>query len=171
MDEEKTVDQTTEAEVISAPEAAETAPAVAEPAAEGAPAPKQRRKRRTKAEIEADKKKAEAKAKRAAKKAAAAAEKAAGEALDTVAKAAKQVVDEGAQAAEKITRPRIPTPEIVVQYSGIEVGASALTDAAVAQFRAVKKRAKISDIKIYVKPEEHAAYFVINGDFTGKVDF
>ena len=135
---------------------AEVTPAVAEPVAEAATAPKQRRKRRTKAEIEADAKKAAAKAKRAAKKAAS---------------TAKQAVEEGAQVAEKVTKPRIPTPEIVVQYSGSDIGASALTDAAVAQFKAVKKRTAIKDIKLYIKPEENAAYFVINGDFTGKVDF
>ena len=91
--------------------------------------------------------------------------------MDTVANAAKQAVEEGSQAAEKVAKPRIPTPEIIVQYSGNDIGTSALTDAAVAQFRAVKKRTAIKDIKLYIKPEENAAYFVINGDFTGKVDF
>ena len=160
MEEERIIDQT-----------AEAAPEVTEPIAETEPAPKKRRKRRTKAEIEADAKKAAAKAKRGAKKAAAATKKVAGEALDTVANAAKQAVEEGAQVAEKVAKPRIPTPEIVVQYSGAEVSTSALTEAAVAQFRAVKKRAGIKEIKLYVKPEENAAYFVINGDFTGKVNF
>ena len=135
---------------------AEVTPVVAEPVAEASAAPKQKRKRRTKAEIEAEAKKAAAKAKRVAKKAAT---------------AAKQAVEEGAQAAEKVTKPRIPTPEIIVQYSGTDIGTSALTEAAAAQFRAVNKRAAIKNIKLYIKPEEHAAYFVINGDFTGKVDF
>ena len=34
----------------------------------------------------------------------------------------------------------------------------------------VKKGEKISkDIKIYIKPEENKAYYVINGDITGSV--
>lgn len=144
MEKEKTVSQT-----------AEATPVATEPVAEAASTPKQRRKRRTKAEIEVDAKKAAGKAKRAVKKAAT---------------AAKPVVKKGAQAAEKVAKPRIPTPEIVVQYSGAEIDASTLTNAAVAQFRAVKKRAVIKDIKLYIKPEENAAYFVINGDFTGKVN-
>ena len=160
MEEERIIDQ-----------AAETVPEAAGPAAETETAPKKRRKRRTKAEIEADAKKAAEKAKRDARKAAAAAKKAAGEALDTVANVAKQAVEEGAQVAGKVARPRIPVPEIVIQYSGAEIDTSALTEAAVAQFRTVKKRAGIKDIKLYVKPEERAAYFVINGDFNGKVDF
>ena len=160
MEKENTIEQPTEVTDVAA-----------EPAAETETAPKPNRKRRTKAEIEADAKKAAGKAKRTAKKAVAAAKKAGGEALDTVSKAAKPAVTKGVQAAEKVTKPRIPTPEIVVQYSGTDIGTSALTDAAVAQFRAVKKRAAIKDIKLYIKPEENAAYFVINGDFTGKVDF
>ena len=149
----------------------ETTPEATEPAKENVSAPKKRRKRRTKAEIEADAKKAAAKAKRDAKKAAAAAKNAAGGALDTAAKAAKKTVEGGARAAEKITNSLIPAAEIVLQYSGAEIEAATLADAAVAQFRVAKKRARIKDIKLYLKPEERAAYYVINGSFSGKVDF
>lgn len=159
MDEEKNISQ-----------ASEAVPTTAEPAGETTTTPVKRRKRRTKEEIAADAKKAAAKAKRDAKKAASTAKKAAGETMDTVAKAAKKAAGEGAQAAEKITNSLIPAPEIVLQYAGAEIEASTLADTAVAQFRAAKKRAKIKDIKLYIKPEENAAYFVINGTFNGKVD-
>lgn len=138
---------------------------------ENASTPKPRRKRRTKAEMEADAKKAAAKAKREAKKAAVAAKNAAGEALETAAKTAKKTVEGGARAAEKISNSLIPAPEIVLQYSGAEIEASTLADAAVAQYKAAKKRARIKAIKLYIKPEERAAYYVINGTFNGKVDF
>ena len=39
-------------------------------------------------------------------------------------------------------------PELILQFQSTEV-----------------------DMKLYVKPEEQAAYYVINGDFTGKVSF
>ena len=149
---------------------AEAASAAAGPAGKAVSAPVKQKTRRTKAEIEADAKKAAATAKRSAKKAATAAKQAAGEALDTVAKAAKKAAGEGAQAAEKISNSLIPAPEVVLQYSGAEVAASSLADAAVAQFKAAKKRARIREIKLYLKPEERAAYFVINGSFSGKVD-
>ena len=160
MDKEKITEQ-----------AAEAAPAAAKPAGKTASAQEKPKKRRTKAEIEADAKNAAATARCNAKKAAAVAKQAAGGALDTVAKAAKKAAGEGAQAAEKISNSLIPAPEVVLQYSGAEVAASSLTDAAVAQFKAAKKRARIKDIKLYIKPEERAAYFVINGNFSGKVDF
>ena len=161
MDEEKALNDLKQDDSANASESIETASVSAEAAVEAEPAPKPKRKRRTKAEIEAEAKKAAAKAKRDAKKAA---EKAAE-------KAVEDAVEGGAKAVERISRARIPAPEIVVQYSGTEVETAALTDAAVAQFRAAKKRAGIKEIKLYVKPEDRAAYFVINGDFSGKVDF
>ena len=160
MDEEKALNDLKQDDSADASESIETASVSAEAAVEAEPAPKPKRKRRTKAEIEAEAKKAAAKAKRDAKKAAKAAEK-----------AVEDAVEGGAKAVERISRARIPAPEIVVQYSGTEVETAALTDAAVAQFRAAKKRAGIKEIKLYVKPEDRAAYFVINGDFSGKVDF
>ena len=33
----------------------------------------------------------------------------------------------------------------------------------------VKRRKDLKDIKIYIKPEENKAYYVINGDITGSV--
>ena len=170
MDEEKTVaiaDETEEVAPITEPVSDESVSLPAEPVAEHEAPKKARRKRRTKAEIEADAKKAAAKAKRDAKKAAAAAEKVAA----TAVQATKDAVVEGRQVAEKISRTRVPVPEIVVQYAGDEIGTAALTDAAVAQFKSSHKRAKITEIKLYVKPEDHAAYYVINGDFSGKIDF
>ena len=80
-------------------------------------------------------------------------------------------MEEGTKAVEKIARTRIPVPSVVVQFSGKEVDTAALTDAAVSQFKSVKKRAGIKEIKLYVKPEENAAYYVINGDFSGKINF
>ena len=170
MDEEKTVtiaDGTVENAPITEPVAGESVSLPAEVAAEPEAQKKTRRKRRTKAEIEADAKKAAAKAKRDAKKAAAAAEKVAA----TAVQATKDAVAEGKQVAEKLSRTRVPVPEIVVQYAGDEIGTAALTDAAVAQFKSSHKRTKITEFKLYVKPEDRAAYYVINGDFSGKIDF
>ena len=33
-----------------------------------------------------------------------------------------------------------------------------------------KKESAITSLDIYVKPEENAAYYVINGNFAGKVE-
>ena len=32
------------------------------------------------------------------------------------------------------------------------------------------KRKAIKDIKVYIKPEDHAAYYVVNNEYAGKID-
>ena len=48
---------------------------------------------------------------------------------------------------------------------------TALAEAAKADFHSVKKRTLVTDLKLYIKPEEQSAYYVINGDYTGKIPF
>ena len=62
-------------------------------------------------------------------------------------------------------------PEIFVQYQGEQTSMNALAEAVKADFHAAKKRTLVTDLKLYVKPEEHVAYYVINGKFEGKVSF
>ena len=62
-------------------------------------------------------------------------------------------------------------PEVVIQYQDSEANVAALIDAAKEDFRTVKKRMRITDMKLYIKPEEHAAYYVINETFDGKVEY
>ena len=47
----------------------------------------------------------------------------------------------------------------------------ALVEAVKADFHAEKKRTQITSLKMYVKPEEHTAYYVINGEYEGKITF
>lgn len=56
------------------------------------------------------------------------------------------------------------------QYQGIEDGVNDLVEAARADYRTAHKRKRISSIKIYVKPEEYTAYYVVNDSYFGKVD-
>ena len=62
-------------------------------------------------------------------------------------------------------------PEFIVQYQGADIDLSALAEAAKANFREVKKRTLITEMKLYVKPEEHTVYYVINGDHTGSIAY
>jgi len=63
------------------------------------------------------------------------------------------------------------TPELFLQYQDSETDMSALVEAAKANFHKTKKRTLVTDLKLYVKPEEHSAYYVINGSYTGKISF
>ena len=58
----------------------------------------------------------------------------------------------------------------VVQYAGEEFDVDALVEAAKADFKAQNSEA-IKDIKVYIKPEDRAAYYVVNDGIEGKVEF
>ncbi len=60
-------------------------------------------------------------------------------------------------------------PTVIVQFQGAEVDLGTLVEAARADFRQVKKRTPITDLKLYVKPEERTAYYVVNEKHSGSV--
>lgn len=63
------------------------------------------------------------------------------------------------------------TTEIVLQFQGNETVVANVEEKVKAQFVAEGHKAStIKSITVYVKPEEYAAYYVINGEFTGRVD-
>ena len=62
-------------------------------------------------------------------------------------------------------------PTVIMQFQGTEVEVDALVEAAKADFRQEKKRTPITDLKLYVKPEERVAYYVVNEKFNGSVAF
>ena len=61
-------------------------------------------------------------------------------------------------------------PSYILQYQEAEIELDALAEAAKAAFRAEKKRTLVTDLKLYLKPEERAAYYVINGEYSGKLE-
>ena len=63
------------------------------------------------------------------------------------------------------------TPVVLVQYQDTEADVTALVEAAKADFKAVKKRTRITALSLYIKPEERTAYYVVNGEFNGKLSF
>ena len=73
-----------------------------------------------------------------------------------------------ARAAEKAKADSM-RPEFIVQYQGGEIALDALAEAAKADFRTTKKRTLITGLKLYVKPEDGMAYYVINEKYEGKI--
>lgn len=61
-------------------------------------------------------------------------------------------------------------PEIFVQYQGSEIGVDDVVEAVKKSFREEKKRTPITSLKMYVKPEDRAVYYVINEKFEGKLE-
>ena len=71
-----------------------------------------------------------------------------------------------AEAAEKAANLK---PTVYVQYQGSEINIEALLEAAKADFHSYKKRTRVTDLKLYIKPEELTAYYVINEEYEGKI--
>lgn len=62
----------------------------------------------------------------------------------------------------------VVTEEVYLQYAGKEFSSSDLTAKVKEIWKEMgKKAADLKDIKVYVKPEENAAYYVINNEETG----
>ena len=99
--------------------------------------------------------KAEKAAKKPAAKKAAAAKKPAAAKKTTTKKAA-------APKAEKAAK-----INLVVEYHGVQVTEEAIVKAV----KAACKGTTVKTLDIYVKPEDAAAYYVANGEVTGKVSF
>lgn len=77
---------------------------------------------------------------------------------------AKRIAREKKQAENMV-------PAVILQYAGDDVDVGQLVERAKEDFRSVKKRTRILDLKLYVKPEESAVYYVVNGEYEGKINF
>lgn len=80
-------------------------------------------------------------------------------------------VAEKKPAAKRTTKKAVKTT-FVVQAAGKEVSMEdAIAKVKEAWVAAGNKEADVKEIAVYVKPEEAAIYYVVNGDVTGRVDF
>ena len=138
---------------------AEKAVAKVEQEAEKVAAEAKQEVKKAEAEVKKTVKTAKAKAPAKAKAAAQKAAKAPAKAKAAVEKAAKKAVT-GETA-----------PVVYVQYQGDEEKVEDLVAAATAAFRAEHSHTKVTGLKLYIKPEERAAYYVVNDKFAGRVDF
>jgi gas vesicle protein len=86
------------------------------------------------------------------------------------AETAKPVTDAAKKAAAEAAKKVPMKPEVYVQFGGKETLTSDLVQDAKTAYRAAGNRAAVRTLRIYVKPEDNAAYFVINDEFNGKID-
>ncbi len=68
-------------------------------------------------------------------------------------------------AAKKAATKKEATSTVLVQFAGTEAVVADVVAAAEAAFKAENKRKAIDDLKVYIKPEEKTAYYVVtSGD-------
>ena len=86
-----------------------------------------------------------------------------------VEKTEKEVVEK--KTTKRTTKKAVKTT-FVVQAAGKEVSMEdAIAKVKEAWVAEGNKEAELKEIAVYVKPEDNAIYYVVNGDVTGKVEF
>ncbi len=73
---------------------------------------------------------------------------------------AKKAASSAKKATEKVTA--------YVEFGGKQISTAEIADKVRAAYKAEGNKAVIKSIEIYVKPEENAAYYVVNGKAEGK---
>lgn len=71
--------------------------------------------------------------------------------------------------AKKTAKTDVKKENVLVQFSGKEYDIDSIVTLAKADFKANNKGC-VRSINVYVKPEDSAAYYVVNGKTEGKVD-
>ena len=107
-----------------------------------------------------------------AKKAATTATKKATTAKKSATAAAKKATTTAKKAAT--TAAKKAKKELVVtsyvEFAGNQYDVDAILDNVKNDFKAKNKSKTLEDLKLYIKPEENAAYYVANSDYPGRVD-
>ena len=70
--------------------------------------------------------------------------------------------------ATKTTRATAPVETVKVQFGGDEYDFAEIKKAVEADYKS-KFKGKVKTIEFYIKPEDKAVYYVINGDFSDKI--
>ena len=96
------------------------------------------------------------------------AEKVKKEAAAKVTKAKKDIeakTEEVKAAVKKRTVKKAdPKVDVVVEFAGKQIVAKEVKDAVLKAYKKANKGVDIKTVEIYIKPEENAAYYVVNGD-------
>jgi len=84
--------------------------------------------------------------------------------------AAEKAANAKARAEEK-KKAEAMTPTLTLQYGGRDVDVKGLVQAAKDDFKANHKRTLLTELNLYLKPEESTLYYVANGSTEGKIKF
>lgn len=84
-------------------------------------------------------------------------------------KSTKKPAKKATKTAEKTTtRKANVKPEMFIQYDGNQIDSEALLKRVQADCES--ENIKVKELKLYIKPEDNACYYVANGNVAGKVD-
>lgn len=78
--------------------------------------------------------------------------------------AKKEAAPRKAAAPKKAAAKKEAVSSVVIEYAGKQIVAKEVLEAAKNAYESLNKGVEINTIEIYVKPEENAAYYVVNGE-------
>ena len=84
--------------------------------------------------------------------------------------AAEKATTAKARAEEK-KKADAMTLALTMQYGGRDIDVKALVQATKDDFKAHHKRTLLSELNLYLKPEDSTLYYVANGSVEGKIRF
>ena len=73
-------------------------------------------------------------------------------------------------AAKSTTRKAAVKTDMFSEFNGCQVSLKEIEENVKATYAAANGKAAIKTLKVYIKPDENAAYYVVNDDFTDKMD-
>ena len=83
--------------------------------------------------------------------------------------AAAAVAKKAEKAVKKESTPKAEKATVILQFAGKDTKMTDVLEAAKKAYKAGNKEA-IKSIVLYVKPEDNAAYYVVNDTVTGKIE-
>ena len=84
-------------------------------------------------------------------------------------KTAEKKSDAKKPLSRKAAKKAEPKTNVVVEFYGKQIIAKDVVSACEAAYKAENKEA-VKSIDVYVKPEDNAAYYVVNAKVSGKID-
>ena len=83
----------------------------------------------------------------------------------------KSVAKKATTAKKTATAKKVaPKTEVLLQYQYQEISYATIEKKVLAQYKKDKTGEDAKTVKIYVKPEENTAYYVVNDKFRGSVE-
>lgn len=87
----------------------------------------------------------------------------------SAAKAAKEEVKEAAAEVKEEVKAEAKT-EVFVEFGGVQVSVDEVVENVKKTFAAEGNADEVKSVKVYLKPEDSAAYYVVNDTIEGKMD-
>lgn len=86
------------------------------------------------------------------------------QAVEKTAKTAKKTAEKTIKTAKKAAKKTEPKCNMFVELWGRQIEMNQIKDTAIRAYKKAHRGVQIKNVELYIKPEDGAAYYVVNGD-------